>query len=165
MRWYYSPGWLRKIRCFQGILTSIFTIWSQQIIAIKLGIRRWTLEISNFFLPRPIRLKLSANLSHRLWNHYEWKFWLSTPSEWFKTAGGQNSWFCDKTSCMAIIGIKLIVMIRRLHFRSSWVIWMTSCTNYDVMNGDSFARKFHKIVIKLNCGFFFRKWLEWLNFL
>jgi len=132
---------------------------------LYIGIRKWTLEISNFFLPRPIRLKLSANLSHSIWNHYEWKFWLSTPSEWFKTAGGQNSWFYDKTSCMAIIGIKLIVRIRRLHFRSSWVIWMTSYTNYDVMSGDLFARKFHEIVIKLNCGFFWKMIRTTIQFL
>ena len=153
--------WFVKIENFEIYMDRIWW-WRHES---WLGIRRWTLEISNFFLPRPIRLKLSANLSHSIWNHYEWKFWLSTSSEWFKTAGGQNSWFYDKTSCMAIIGIKLIVMIRRLQFRSSWVICMTSCTNFDVMNGNLFARKFHKIVIKLNCGNSFRKWLELLNLL
>ena len=45
------------------------------VLILYIGIRRWTLENSNFFLPRPIRLKLSENLSHSIWNHYEWKFW------------------------------------------------------------------------------------------
>ena len=52
-----------------------------------IGIRRWTLEIWNFFLPRTIRLKLSANFSHSKRKCYKSKFWLFASIEWCK-----NSW-------------------------------------------------------------------------
>ena len=56
-----------------------------------LGIRRWTLKNSNFFLAWPIRLKLSANFIHDNRNCYRWKFWLSTP-RWLV----KNSWWANQ---------------------------------------------------------------------
>ena len=53
-------------------------------IVLYIGIRRWRLKISNFFIPRPILMKLSANLSHIMTNCKHKKFWLTSALKWRK---------------------------------------------------------------------------------
>ena len=118
------------------------------------GIRRWTLENSNFFHPGPIMLKLSVNLSHGIKNVIIEGFDSPPQASGEKTADRQNSWLFDKKFYTTFMGIKMIVMAVQFHSRRLWVMWMTSWPNYDVMSGDLFSRKCHKIDRKI-------RWLEY----
>ena len=71
-----------------------------------------------------------------------------------KTADRQNSWLFDKKFYTTFMGIKMIVMAVQFHSRRLWVMLMMPWPNYDVMSGDLFSRKFHKIDRKI-------KWLEY----
>ena len=71
-RWWMFRRCFRCTYTISSILNFLHSTW--------LGIRRWTLKISNFLLPGPFRLKLSANLSYAVKNCFQGKIWLFSPT-------------------------------------------------------------------------------------
>ena len=69
----------------------------------------------------------------------------------------QTADFWIKRYIWTFMGVKMIGMVLQLHFCPWWVILMTSCKNYDVMNVDLFPRKFLKIGLNIKQWNFFEQ--------
>ena len=78
----------------------------------------------------------------------------------------QTADFSVKHYIWTFMGVKMISMVLQVHFCSWWVILMTSCKNYDVMNVDLFPRKFlKKGLITKQWNFFEQAHInEWISF-
>ena len=78
-------------------------------------------------------------------NHFPKKFFDLYHLEVEKQLIAQTADFLIKRYIWTFMGIKMIGMVLQVHLCPWWVILMTSCITYDVMNVDIFPRKFLKI--------------------